>query len=512
MRKTLAMLLAFALLLTMPFAALAEAAEDLFDASEPKTLTLFVDWTWMEYDTFEGGKCQEYLREMTGITVEMQKASDSEQLNLMIAGGDLPDMIACSSTSKVTRLSDSDLCYPLQELIDQYVPQWEISEVEKNVNAYFSDDGNFYMLKNEYNTAEEIKAASNLGINFGQFLVRQDLYEELGSPEVKTKEDFFALMALVKETYPDMQPLVFNTREYSAFGSLVGYDTTRPTNDGKLVMSISDPTYREMLLTMNELYRAGYITKENFSYTSDEQTFQSLYAGDVFMVTHFAGNDEQAMTAKLQASVPGASMEQLPLLDNFKYTMPVSGWAACFITRNCSDPETAIKLLYWSKQQENATALIYGYPGIDWEYDEIGNITMLEPYNTSSANGTATTDYREMAFPLSASNYITIYNGYYAAASEKTRAIFDDAVSRTTFSNAIDLAYPKADTDLYYVSSDISDLVSEYFAKLCTAESEEEFDTLWDTMMATAEDCGLAELNEYLSTTYAEVCELLGCE
>lgn len=510
MKKTLAILLTLALLVT-PFAALAEA-EQVLDPSVPKTLELFVDWTWMEYDTFEGGVAQDYLREMTGVTVEMNKATDSEQLNLLIASGDLPDMIACSSSSKVSRLSDPDLCYPLQELIDAYVPQWEISEVEKNINSYFSTDGNYYMLKNEYNTAEEIKAASNLGINFGQFLVRDDLYEDLGRPAVKTKEDFFALMEKVTQTWPGMQPLVFNPRESSAFGSLVGFDTTRPMKDGKLVMAISDPTYREMLLTVNELYRAGYITKENFSYTSDEQTFQNLYAGNVFMVTHFAGNDEQSMTAKLQAALPEATIEQLPLLDNFKYTMPVSGWAACFITRNCEDPETAIKLLYWAKQQENATALIYGYPGIDWEYDEIGNIVTLDRYNQSMANGTAVTDYREMAFPLSASNYITIYNGYYASATEKTRAIFDDAVSRTTFSNAIDLAYPKADTDLRYMYDDISSLADEYYSKLCTADSEEAFNALWDEMMAEAESIGLAEVDKYLSTTYAEVCEILGCE
>jgi hypothetical protein len=128
------------------------------------------------------------------------------------------------------------------------------------------------------------------------------------------------------------------------------------------------------------------------------------------------------------------------------------------------------------------------------------------------ANGTIANDYREMGFHLSGTNYITIYNGYYAAATEKTRKIFDDAVARTTYSNAIDLAYPKADTDLRYAYDDISSLSSEYFSKLCTADSEEAFTALWDEMMAEAEAIGLAEVDEYLSTTYAEVCSILGCE
>ncbi len=512
MKKLMALCLCLLLGLT-PVLSMAESADSLFNPADPYTLQLFVDWTWMDYDTFEGGICQDFMREKTGLTIDMIKATDSEQLNLMIASGELPDLVVCSSSSKITKLSDSDLCYPLQELIDKYVPQWQVPDVEKKLNAYFSDDGNYYMLKNEFNTAEEIKAATNLGTNFGQFHIRNDIYQALGAPAVKTKDDFFALLKLVKEKYPDMQPLVFNPREYSAFGSLVGYDTVRPTDEnGNLVFNISDPTYRAMLLSMNELYRAGYISKENFSYNSDEQTFQSLYAGKTFMVTHYAGNDEQTFTAKVRAAVPEAEIVQLPLLDNWKYTIPVSGWAALFITRNCSDPERAIKMLYWAKQKDNSVSLTYGYKGIDWDYDETGNIVTLDRYNQSNANGSISVDYKGMAFSLSADNYITIYNGYYAAATPATRAIQDEVIKRASISNAIDLAYPKAGTDLRYAYDDLNNLESEYFSKLCLAESEEAFNALYDEMVAEAEKIGLTAVNEYLSTTYKDVCTMLGCE
>ena len=39
-----------------------------------------------------------------------------------------------------------------------------------------------YMLKNEYNTAEEVASAKKLAANFGQFHVRNDIYS-LGAPK-----------------------------------------------------------------------------------------------------------------------------------------------------------------------------------------------------------------------------------------------------------------------------------------------------------------------------------------
>ena len=511
MKRLFAFLLSLTLLLSCT--AFAERNPLFADQNEVVELDLWVDWNWVGFDSYEGGICQEWMIDQTNIKINMIKATDSEQLGLMIASGDLPDLVVCSSGTKVRALSDSSLCYPLQELIDQYIPEWEISDVEKQMNAYYSTDGNYYMLKNEYNTAEDIAQASNMALNFGQFHMRNDIYKALGSPKLENEEDFFALLALVKEKYPEMQPMIFSPREASAIGSLVGYDAGRPTDgEGNLVMSISDPTYKEMLRVINRLYREGYITKENFSYNSDEQAFQQWYAGNAFMVTYFAGNDEQTFQAKIREVVPEAEVVQVPLLENWKYTMPVSGWASMFITKKCENPEAAIKMLYWAKQTDNALALTYGVPGTDWTWDEGGNLTMLERYKEHQAAGDTEVFYKELGYMLSATDFISVYLGYYAAATEATRAIFDEAVSRVTISNVIDLSYPASDTDEGFAYDDVSALSGEYYNKICLAESDEEFEALWNEMYAEAEDAGLDLVNDFLTTTYAQLCQQMGCQ
>lgn len=509
MTKLLAALLTLALLL--PLCGAAEEAP-LLDPKDPHTFTLFADWSWLEYDSFEGGIIQDWMREQTGITVDLTRAADIEQLNLMIASGDLPDLIACSLITKVSKLCDPDLTWPIQALIDQYVPQWQIPEVEKKLNAYFSQDGEYYMLKNEFNTIEELENAKNIAPNFETFHMRQDIYEALGSPKLENKADLFALLEMVKQQYPDMVPLVINPRGYrGALASLVGFDVYKPTDaEGNLIHDFSAPGWRDMMLAINELYRAGYIQAENFAFTNDEQTFQSLYAGKAFMVTHYNNNDEQTFTAKMQAAVPGARMEQVPLLAGWNLTIPVSGWASLFITKSCTDPERAIKMLYWAKQYENSISLGNGVKGIDWDFDEIGNVVALGRRLQSYEAGTITEQYKQMAFPLSADDYIVVNNGYYASATPQTRAIYDQAVVRANWSNAVSLAYPKAGTDVKYQYDELINMDTEYFGKLGTAPSEEAFNQIYDELMAAAKQVGIDDVNAYMTQAYKDVCELLG--
>lgn len=490
----------------------AKDSENQFPNPENKvTFDMFVDCTWLPYDTMEDGIIEQLIEEETGIKINIVKATDAEQLNLLIASDDLPDLVMTSSSSKFNKLSGDDRCWPLQELIDKYTPDFKVPEIEQKLNALSSEDGKYYMLKNEFNTIEEIQNAKNIGPNFGQLIMREDIYKELGSPALQTKDDFFALMQMVKDKYPDMVPLTINMRQYGGLAQLVGYDPVKPVDEnGNYVCDISDPKYRELCKVINDLYRKGYVTEENFTFTSDEQTFQNIGTGKAFMVTHFAGNDEQNFTARVKEEVPGAKYVQVPIMKDWSYTMPVAGWSAMFITKNCKDPETAIKFLHWAKQKDNSISLSTGYKGIDWDYDETGNIILLERRQKSVDAGTKDADYKGDGFIFSADDYITISNGFYAVATPETRKIYDEAVKRANWSNALDLAYPKSGTDIRIKFDDISTLSSESFTKICTAKSDEEFNALYDDMVKEAEKIGLLEVNEYLTTNYNKLCEDLG--
>ena len=58
------------------------------------TLTMFVDETWWPYEKWEGAIPEEFEKRL-GVNIEITRAADDNQLSLMVASGDMPDII-CS--------------------------------------------------------------------------------------------------------------------------------------------------------------------------------------------------------------------------------------------------------------------------------------------------------------------------------------------------------------------------------------------------------------------------------
>ena len=506
-KRTLSVLLILAMLFTAAAPGLA-AVE--WDPTHEVTLTLFADITWLAWDALDG-ICAQFMKENTGITINMVKATDSNQLSLMISSGELPDLIcATTDNNAMYDLSDSDLCYSYNELIEAYCPDWEISPVEQALNSYYSTDGKFYMLMNNFNTIEELEQSPYKARNIDNFYIRGDLYEQLGSPEIHDTETFMEVLEAAKEQFPEVIPMVFQMRNYKAFSHLVGFDTGMPTDtDGNYVYQTSDPKFKEFWAVINECYRRGFITEENFSFTSDDQQLSLMSAGSAFMITNFFSG-AKGFTNMVQQSVPDAYYMELPVMDNYKNTKSVTGWQGLFITRNCSDPETAIKLVRWVKQPEIMRAIQSGYEGIDYSYDENGILVMGDRYNESSANGTVATDYTPMHYILSSSSFISECESNYANASEYEREIYAEAWDKTNWSNVLGLCNPSASSDEGVIKISLDELVSEYFGICCLSKTEEEFEANYAKMLEEAEAIGVETLNAYLSETYKTLSEQLG--
>lgn len=84
-------------------------------SSDLVQLRFFNDETWWPYTVWEG-RIPEKISEATGVTFEVTTAADSTALNLMIASGDLGDIILTSDNAKISRLQSSEMCYTLDEL------------------------------------------------------------------------------------------------------------------------------------------------------------------------------------------------------------------------------------------------------------------------------------------------------------------------------------------------------------------------------------------------------------
>ena len=82
-------------------------------------------------------------------------------------------------------MTENGMVYALNELADSYDPYfWEVSDPVA-VNWYTTDDGNIYAYPNSSITPQDVEQCEDLSSN-QTFLVRKDIYEAIGSPDMTT--------------------------------------------------------------------------------------------------------------------------------------------------------------------------------------------------------------------------------------------------------------------------------------------------------------------------------------
>ena len=110
----------------------------------------------------------------------------------------------------LSKMIEGDLVLPLNELADQYDPYFYKVTDPAKVSWYTKDDGNIYGYPNASSSPKDYeKFGDNITSN-QTFLVRKDMYEALGSPDMRTPEGFLKALEDAKKMFPDVngQPLI----------------------------------------------------------------------------------------------------------------------------------------------------------------------------------------------------------------------------------------------------------------------------------------------------------------
>lgn len=195
------------------------------DPNNPVKFNTYVNFTWYPISEWKGIIAEEITR-LTGVSMDFTVAVDDQQLGVMIASGDLPDLVFTQSF--LTNLSSGDLSYDWQSLIDEYDTGWEIDQQRiANSLSFSQEKDKFFTVLSHFATDEDWKELKEIGVGApmaASLLYRHDLYEEMGSPEITDMESIRALLLKAKETYPEMRPLVCDVLSwrYSYFRQCFG--------------------------------------------------------------------------------------------------------------------------------------------------------------------------------------------------------------------------------------------------------------------------------------------------
>ncbi len=479
-------------------------------AEEGKTddiieLTVFIDHTWYDTDQFTG-IIPEEITAQTGVRLVPIKAVDAMQLGVMIASNDLPDLIYTSQLGD--RLSNPNICYAYNELIEQYAPEFKPSEDQITVAKSMAADGNYYTVLNASSTQEEWRNASAGSPTLASLIYRKDILDELGM-EINTLEDYKKVLGAVKEKYPDMVPLTMEVTFMVDFFKSNLIPGWVPTTEGmveaegnRIIHQTSVPEYKDFLKYMNDLYRNGYINPDNFAFTDGTQSEELCKNNKAFSMSFMTGDRDTALTRDLNANGYEGKFEHALPMSDLSYVTPGTGWSGVYITKSNKNPEASIKLMQWMFSEEGQCVTQWGRKDIEYTLDDKGVPQFSQEWLQARNDGTMTQKYNpNYYFGISG---VVEAVGRASGISESANAAMDKIRSNLKVTLVPILVNPKSDTPERIKLDQVIETVKNYETKIYLSNSDEEFDTNVNELYARLEKLDIKALEEYYTTHGAE--------
>jgi putative aldouronate transport system substrate-binding protein len=466
-------------------------------------LDMFINHSWWPIKEWNSVVSKE-ITKRTGVKLNIQVAADENQLPLMIASGDLPDLVYTSS--EIDRLSDPKLSYAWNELIEEHAPSFKVDPTKIGVNT--ATDGNFYTIRNAFSSKEEWESHDKAlpGGGTPGLAVREDILKELGNPPIDSIEDFENVLGMVKEKYPDMIPLVMDINHIgsylkSQFGVTVGGTVPWYETEGDVGYDITHPAYEEYYKFMNRLYTKGYITPENFTFADDKKDDQLVLSGKAFAHMYVMRvADENNAALEKQGEDFSFKLITQPLRDDTVHVNSGIGWSGAFITKNNKNPEASIKFMEFMMSDEGQKLGLWGVEDTHWTWNPDGYPDFK--YDTTDA------DFKNEQgifwWGLFGSSAVTEGLGNYVPGLQSTEG-YTVAKVATIYKPELGLIQPLADTEEKNIQTRLQEMVKNEETKIYLARSEEEAIKAYNQMIETAEKIGMNKLEEWATQEYERV-------
>lgn len=338
-----------------------------------------------------------YITEKTGVSLNfvVPAGNEAEKLNAMIAGDALTDFITIGWwEGQVNQMIDADLVYALDELADKYDPYWHKVVNPDLVGWYTKDDGHIYGYPNSSYTPADYKTYAGQLTSNETFLVRKDMYEAIGSPDMSTPEGFVGALKKAKEMFPTVngQPLIpFAANEFGDIGEssitkiLPHFLAISPEENGKFIdynLGLTEnPEYVRWLKALNTANREGLISTDIF--VDKRSQIEEKAAQGRYFALFFQNCDMVTAQNTLYAADPNSIYIAVDGPKNSKGDAHklggggIAGWTVTLISKNCKDPARAIQFLTYLISEEGLMDCYFGQEGVT--YNMVNGVPTFTP-------------------------------------------------------------------------------------------------------------------------------------
>ncbi|MGN0141814.1 MAG: extracellular solute-binding protein [Roseburia sp.] len=494
-------------------------------AGEDITLDWYVNYSWFATPWGEN-LVSKTITEETGVNINFITpiGNETEKLNALIASDTLPDLITIGWWEpQVDELVTGDKVYALNELADEYDSYfWQVSD-PISIKWYTQEDGNIYAYPNSSVTPQDLEEYEGIGSN-ETFLVRKDIYEAIGSPDMTTPEGFLAAVRKAAELFPEVEgePLipvgahVFDNEGNVSFDKyLMNFLAVPWEKDGKIYDRYTDPEYITWLKMFRQLGEEGYLANDIFVDTRTQME-EKLEKGRYFCMI-FQYTDMLAQQKHLYAKDPNSIYMAVEGPRNSAGDAPtlpctsVYGWTVTMISKNCKNPERAIAFLDYMMSEHGQKMICLGVEGETYDMVD-GRPVLKEEVKQLLDTDRETYDKlygADDAYWMLQDNVVQLQ--WRQELSPAVEQLYEWSTKYVAYNGQYDVRLsPKSESAV--IEDKITKLWSETLPKLLLAPTEEEFDGILQQFVEKREKLGYEKVLEQKTECMNEAKERLGLQ
>ncbi|PWW02559.1 putative aldouronate transport system substrate-binding protein [Paenibacillus cellulosilyticus] len=466
----------------------------------------------------------------TGLTFEFNiPAQDGDtKLNLMLLSNkEFPDVLTITNDVMVKKLIQSGKVWDLEEFLKKYDPDSHIlKDFPADVKAVIEErDGGFYAYPSHINSEDARKVYPPSGQFYidtvdyasnGGMLVNTNILKEIGMTldDIKTEQGLlnaYEKAKAVKVNGAAVIPLLVDGKGYqnttlsflqATFGAMK-VDKNGSYRDLLLAPETKDAIgflYKSM---KGGYFEPGQMTVDNAAVKAD------IASGRVFT---FIGN-----TADTSFNLNDYWTSSGPILSDSGKTPTLEkskraggGWMKTLISKDTKYPEKLAKWISFMTSKEGMLLHIYGFEGKDYNFDDKGLLVKTEEglKNATDYMNTGLSafwPFHHTTFSYSIQQPPTMETDKASVIAVQAQSAYGkDSATQIYTNDALNLPadYFAADSDNANIETQVKTYKEAQIAKMIMAKSDDEFNSLYEEMIAQLKKLGLekldAERNKYV--------------
>ena len=485
-----------------------ELAETVYGTEYPIKTDKKLTWTtWTsshsEYTDYKQQPFFKGLIEQTGVDIDFKFDVVGESFYLMLASGDLPDVIQYdwyNVKGGPEKYIDDGVIIDLTEAIKKWAPNLQkyLDEHPDVARDLKTDSGQYYVFP-------FLRGDEKLTV-FTGMMIRKDILDKLGLEVPETIDEWENVLTAMKNNGVKV-PLSFAGSDCKPIMSAYNVTDSFYLNNGKVEFGPMQQGFKDYLTTMNKWYKMGLIDPDYGAVTKQILTGK-LSAGNVgaaagecggvMGVSLSAGKSNNPNFDLIGAKYPVLKKGQKPEFGTAETIYNQNSGVA--ITTQCQDIELAVKVLDYAYSP--AGHMLYNF-GIEGESYEMVN---GEPKYTE-----AMYNYDKGDITASLKRYVMSIDH---APCIQDKRMYDQRLSYPEQKEAIDLW---ADTNMknhilphISFSDEENEINNEFWSDIKTYVQETTADFIlgrksldeFDSFVATLKDMGIDEVISIRQSAY----------